>query len=96
MAASAHVGAQAIVAFDIGLRLSAQVQRLGGVDGWAVGLTVDQAVQAAAALMPGLKNMVNGVLRNALRQRDQWSAWEQSDLEARYGLDETKSYKYNK
>ncbi len=47
---------------------------------------VDQAVQAAAALMPGLKNMVNGVLRNALRQRDQWSAWEQSDLEARYGF----------
>ena len=45
MAASANVGAQAIVAFDIGLRLSAQVQRLGGVDGWAVGLTVDQAVQ---------------------------------------------------
>jgi 16S rRNA (cytosine967-C5)-methyltransferase len=47
---------------------------------------VDQAVQAAAALMPGLKNMVNGVLRNALRQRDQWDAWEQGDPEARYGF----------
>ena len=47
---------------------------------------VDQAVQAAAALMPGLKNMVNGVLRNALRQRDQWSVWEQRDPEARYGF----------
>ena len=23
---------------------------------------------------------------DALRQRDQWSAWEQSDLEARYGF----------
>jgi 16S rRNA (cytosine967-C5)-methyltransferase len=47
---------------------------------------VDQAVQAATALMPGLKNMVNGVLRNALRQRDQWPAWEQRDPEARYGF----------
>lgn len=47
---------------------------------------VDQAVQAAAALMPGLKNMVNGVLRNALRQRDQWGDWEQGDPEARYGF----------
>ena len=47
---------------------------------------VDQAVQAAAALMPGLKNMVNGVLRNALRQRDQWLEWEQRDPEARYGF----------
>ncbi|WP_413788462.1 16S rRNA (cytosine(967)-C(5))-methyltransferase RsmB [Thauera sp.] len=47
---------------------------------------VDQAVQAAAVLMPGLKNMVNGVLRNALRQRDQWADWEQHDPEARYGF----------
>lgn len=47
---------------------------------------VDQAVQAAAALMPGLKNMVNGVLRNALRQRDQWPAWVQFDPEAHYGF----------
>ncbi len=47
---------------------------------------VDQAVQAAAALIPGLKSMVNGVLRNALRQREQWAAWEQRDPEARYGV----------
>ncbi len=47
---------------------------------------VDQAVQAAATRMPGLKSMVNGVLRNALRQRAQWSAWEQADPEARYGF----------
>ncbi len=44
MAASGHVGAQAIVAFDIGLGLSSQVQRLGRVDGGTVGLAVDQAV----------------------------------------------------
>lgn len=47
---------------------------------------VDQAVQAAAAIMPGLKNMVNGVLRNALRQREQWALWESRDPEARYGF----------
>ena len=47
---------------------------------------VDQAVQAAAALIPGLKSMVNGVLRNALRQREQWAGWEQCDPEARYGV----------
>lgn len=46
---------------------------------------VDQAVQAATALMPGLKAMVNGVLRNALRQRDQWQAWVDADPEAHYG-----------
>ncbi len=45
MAASGHVRAQAIIAFDIGLGLSAQMQRLGRVDGWSVGLSVDQAVQ---------------------------------------------------
>lgn len=47
---------------------------------------VDQAVQAAAVIMPGLKNMVNGVLRNALRQRDQWPVWEAGDAEARHGF----------
>lgn len=36
---------------------------------------VDQAVQAAAAAMPGLKGMVNGVLRNALRQQAEWARW---------------------
>lgn len=35
---------------------------------------VDQAVHASAELMPPLKGMVNAVLRNALRQREQWSA----------------------
>ena len=47
---------------------------------------VDQAVQAAHELMPGLKNMVNGVLRNALRQRDQWESWAEADEEARLGF----------
>jgi 16S rRNA (cytosine967-C5)-methyltransferase len=45
---------------------------------------VDQAVQAAAAAMPGLKGMVNGVLRNALRQRSRWTAWMDADEEGRY------------
>lgn len=47
---------------------------------------VDQAVQAAAVIMPGLKNLVNGVLRNALRQREQWPRWEAEDPEARHGF----------
>ncbi|ENO85474.1 16S rRNA (cytosine(967)-C(5))-methyltransferase RsmB [Thauera linaloolentis] len=45
---------------------------------------VDQAVQAAAVAMPGLKGMVNGVLRNALRQWAQWPAWVDADDEARH------------
>jgi len=45
---------------------------------------VDQAVQAATVAMPGLKGMVNGVLRNALRQRAQWSTWIEADDEARF------------
>lgn len=36
---------QTIVTLDIGLGLATQVQRLGGVDGWAFGLTIDQAMQ---------------------------------------------------
>lgn len=36
---------------------------------------VDQAVQAVATAMPGLKGMVNGVLRNALRQQSEWAGW---------------------
>ena len=47
---------------------------------------VDQAVQAAAVLMPGLKGMVNGVLRNALRQHEQWEGWIAADPEARHGV----------
>lgn len=45
---------------------------------------VDQAVRAAAAAMPGLKNLVNGVLRNALRQRDAWAGWIEADPAARH------------
>ncbi len=45
---------------------------------------VDQAVQAAAARMPGLKGLINGVLRNALRQAGQWAAWQAADEEARH------------
>lgn len=44
--------------------------------------TVDQAVVAAQVLMPGLKAMVNGVLRNALRQRDAWASWRAAELDA--------------
>ncbi|HRP65673.1 MAG TPA: 16S rRNA (cytosine(967)-C(5))-methyltransferase RsmB [Thauera sp.] len=47
---------------------------------------VDQAVQAAAVSMPALKNMVNGVLRNALRQQAKWAQWTQADEEARHGF----------
>lgn len=45
---------------------------------------VDQAVSAAAALMPGLKGMVNGVLRNVLRQTDAVRGWQAEDEESRY------------
>ncbi|HQZ02557.1 MAG TPA: 16S rRNA (cytosine(967)-C(5))-methyltransferase RsmB [Thauera sp.] len=45
---------------------------------------VDQAVQAATLAMPGLKGMVNGVLRNALRQHAQWPGWVEADEEARH------------
>ncbi|WP_341647217.1 16S rRNA (cytosine(967)-C(5))-methyltransferase RsmB [Thauera sp. SDU_THAU2] len=45
---------------------------------------VDQAVQAVAVAMPGLKGMVNGVLRNTLRQRQQWPSWVEADEEARH------------
>jgi 16S rRNA (cytosine967-C5)-methyltransferase len=45
---------------------------------------VDQAVQATAVEMPGLRGMVNGVLRNALRQSAEWPAWIAADETARY------------
>ena len=45
---------------------------------------VDQAVEAAVALMPGLKGMVNGVLRTALRQQGQWQTWIEADPAARH------------
>lgn len=46
--------------------------------------TVDQAVSAAATLMPALKAMVNGVLRNALRSRAQWVDAIAADENARH------------
>lgn len=45
---------------------------------------VDQAVHAGAELMPPLKAMVNAVLRNALRQREQWAARIEADEAARH------------
>lgn len=44
---------------------------------------VDQAVSAAAAAMPGLKGMVNGVLRNSLRQHNEVAAWRSASEVAR-------------
>lgn len=45
---------------------------------------VDQAVEAARAVMPGLKGVVNGVLRNVLRQDAAVAAWCEADEAARY------------
>ncbi len=45
---------------------------------------VDQAVRAAEVAMPGLKGMVNGVLRNALRQRGAWPGWIEAEEGARH------------
>lgn len=45
---------------------------------------VDQAVEAAAVDAPGLKGVVNGVLRNALRESTKISAWRDQDPSARY------------
>lgn len=45
---------------------------------------VDQAVEAGSALMPGLKAMVNAVLRNVLRQADAVRSWREADEAARY------------
>ena len=47
---------------------------------------VDQAVTAAAESMPGLRSLVNGVLRNALRQQGQWQAWIDADPAARHAF----------
>lgn len=46
--------------------------------------TVDQAVQAVTAEMPGLKGMVNAVLRNALRKSSEWPGWIAADEAARH------------
>ncbi len=45
---------------------------------------VDQAVDAAAVVMPGFKGMVNGVLRNVLRQSGALTVWREGSDEARY------------
>ncbi|MDR2926310.1 MAG: 16S rRNA (cytosine(967)-C(5))-methyltransferase RsmB [Azoarcus sp.] len=45
---------------------------------------VDQAVDAANHLAAGLKGVVNGVLRNVIRQKNQITAWRDEDIAARY------------
>jgi len=45
---------------------------------------VNQAVDAAAHLAAGLKGVVNGVLRNVVRQKDNISIWRNEDATARY------------
>lgn len=45
---------------------------------------VDQAVEAVAATAPGLRGVVNGVLRNLVRQADQAARWREADPVARY------------
>lgn len=46
---------------------------------------VDQAVDAVAAEAPGLKGVVNGVLRNVLRETLQLPAWREEGEVARHG-----------
>ena len=45
---------------------------------------VDQAVEAAAAEVPALKGVINGVLRNVLRETMKLEGWRDADIEARY------------
>lgn len=47
---------------------------------------VDQAVGATAVAMPGLRNLVNGVLRNALRRQPEWQGWIEAEPEARHAF----------
>ena len=47
---------------------------------------VDQAVGATAVGMPGLRNLVNGVLRNALRRQPEWQGWIEADAQARHAF----------
>lgn len=47
---------------------------------------VDQAVGATAVAMPGLRNLVNGVLRNALRRQPEWQGWIEADAQARHAF----------
>ncbi|MDR1855161.1 MAG: 16S rRNA (cytosine(967)-C(5))-methyltransferase RsmB [Azoarcus sp.] len=46
---------------------------------------VDQTVQAATVEAPGLKGVVNGVLRNVLRQGVEVDNWRETDMAARHG-----------
>jgi 16S rRNA (cytosine967-C5)-methyltransferase len=45
---------------------------------------VNQAVDAAAHLASGFKGVVNGVLRNVVRQKDHLAVWRDEDVAARY------------
>ncbi|MDR2259526.1 MAG: 16S rRNA (cytosine(967)-C(5))-methyltransferase RsmB [Azoarcus sp.] len=45
---------------------------------------VNQAVEAAARLAPGLKSVVNGVLRNVLRHKAELPVWRNADPVARH------------
>ena len=45
---------------------------------------VNQAVDATAHLVAGLKGVVNGVLRNVVRQRTNIAGWRDEDVTARY------------
>lgn len=47
---------------------------------------VDQAVGATAVAMPGLRNLVNAVLRNALRRQSEWQGWIAAAPEARHAF----------
>ncbi|GHU09280.1 ribosomal RNA small subunit methyltransferase B [Betaproteobacteria bacterium] len=49
---------------------------------------VHQAVAAATVLAPGLKGVVNGVLRNAIRRADEFSAAQENNLVARHAYPE--------
>ncbi|MDR0563363.1 MAG: 16S rRNA (cytosine(967)-C(5))-methyltransferase RsmB [Azoarcus sp.] len=45
---------------------------------------VNQAVEAAVRLADGLKGVVNGVLRNAVRQGGLLKTWQEAEMESRY------------
>lgn len=49
---------------------------------------VNQAVEATAHLAPGLKGVVNGVLRNVARQSANIGIWRDEDISARYAYPE--------
>lgn len=49
---------------------------------------VDQAVEAAAAELPAMKGVVNGVLRNVLRQAAKMDEWRSQDPAAKFAYPE--------